>query len=196
MKAQFSVVTAGRYSDTSPPVHSQGLPGDEGGPRGGEKEDGGGHLGRGARPAEGVERLALLQVGRALSLRQAAPSEDLRSDHSGVDGVDSDPGASDLQSHTSRHLVQGSLGHLVGQSSRVGSQAGNAGDVDDAALSGHQMGEALLAELHSRLEVDLHSLINVLHAHVLEVGSAENTSVVYQNIKPWDQIFYYDNYDI
>ena len=66
----------------------------------------------------------------------------------------------------------------------------NTGDVDDTTRSGHQVGETLLAELHSRLEVDLHGLLNILHAHVLEVGSEENASVVYQNIKPWDQIFY------
>ena len=181
----ISVVRGGMsYPHTPPPVHSQSLPGDEGGPGGGEEKNDGGHLSRVARPPQRMESLALLQVGRGLLLRHAAPPEDLGGDHSGVDGVDPDPGASNLQSHASGHLVQGSFGHLVSQSSRVGSQPRNAGDVDDTTRPGHQVGETLLAELHSRLEVDLHRLLNILHAHVLEVGSGENTGVVYQNIKP------------
>ena len=92
-----------------------------------------------------------------------------------------------LESHTSGHLIHGGLGHLVGQGPGVGPQAGDAGDVDNAAGPGHEVGEALLGECDGGLEVDLHAEINVLHGDLLEAGPGEDPGVVNQNIQSWEE---------
>ena len=72
------------------------------------------------------------------------------------------------EGHTPGHLVHSRLGHLVCQCSGPGPESRYAGDIDNAAPTPLETGQGALTELHSRLEVDRHALVDCLHTQLCE----------------------------
>ena len=98
VSTHISVVRGMRHLHTPPTVHSQGLPGDEGCLGGGQEQDGGGNLLSTARSSKRMETSTLLNVSRSLLICHAAPAEDVRYDHTRVNGVHPNSIASNLKS--------------------------------------------------------------------------------------------------